>query len=231
MFAGLKVLFGGGISSARIKIFSKIILSNEGEVLSLTKTPTMFKQPARKPLDSSLSYIVIENRHIKSTDLCNQFLCTPIDPSIKVVHCSWIEQCASSKSFVDPKAFELDLSKNETKDDPPPQPLEKKRGLVAIDHISSQHRKKNRDWPSSPSLHITLQNSFPSQSESLGNGWYVLHSMIENQLRPSLLFKYGSSSESRHCVDVLGFDMDGTIITTRSGFNSSTLNNFFSLSA
>lgn len=58
--------------------------------------------------------------------------------------------------------------------------------------------------------------AFASTSiQSMGNGWFLLHNTIDGDRTPSLLFKF--SPVQRQCTSVVGFDMDGTIITTKSG--------------
>jgi hypothetical protein len=60
--------------------------------------------------------------------------------------------------------------------------------------------------------------SFSSPTfQSMGNGWFLLHNMIDGKQTPSLLFKFSPVQKS--CTSVVGFDMDGTIITTKSGLS------------
>lgn len=69
----------------------------------------------------------------------------------------------------------------------------------------------------------TTSHSFASgMIQSMGNGWFLLHNTIDGDRTPSLLFKF--SPVQRQCSSVVGFDMDGTIITTKSGKNIEELN-------
>jgi DNA 3'-phosphatase len=61
-----------------------------------------------------------------------------------------------------------------------------------------------------------FNTSFNSTTtQSMGNGWFLLHNTIDGDRTPSLLFKF--SPVQQQCTTVVGFDMDGTIITTKSG--------------
>jgi DNA 3'-phosphatase len=61
-----------------------------------------------------------------------------------------------------------------------------------------------------------FKTNYPSPTTiSMGNGWFLLHNTIDGNSIPSLLFKF--SPIQRQCTSVVGFDMDGTIITTKSG--------------
>ena len=102
MFRGITVLFGGGLSSARKKIFAKIFTDQGGVVITRTKSGLQSTQ-----LDPSLNYIIVENTRISRQKLCLDLKCSALDDNVKVLDCKWIEQCMSGRSFVDPSHFEV----------------------------------------------------------------------------------------------------------------------------
>lgn len=51
--------------------------------------------------------------------------------------------------------------------------------------------------------------------DPLGGGWFLLHNILDGDRTPSLLFKF--STTVRKCSTVIGFDMDSTLIVTKSG--------------
>jgi DNA 3'-phosphatase len=221
MFRGVVGLLSGGISSARIAIFTKILTSHEGTVLKRIKTASLFKKSKKiAPLDPLLTHIIVENRQITTTELCNQLNCLDIPSTVKVVHCSWIEECAKRKLFLDPINYEIDL---ETID----RPEEEKALDDAVDTapVKRSHSEdevmgfeSNRSKQSRVSEIRAMDLStatFGEDCHELGNGWHLLHNFLDGQMIPSLLFRF--AAEVRDCHRVVGFDMDGTIITTKSG--------------
>jgi hypothetical protein len=219
MFGGMKVLFAGGISSSRIKIFSKIVISSGGDVLTRTKTSSLFKKQKKiLPLDPSLTHIVIENRQITHSDLSNQLECPEIPSHVKLVHCSWIEEFGRLKAPVDSSPYEVDLSENEveTKRIEPEEEIESygsKRSEIESHEVMTQIKTRRR--LNTISCTDLASMTFEGHLESLENNWYLLHNLIDGNSIPSLLFRF--SNERRDCHQVIGFDMDGTIITTKSG--------------
>lgn len=108
MFRGICVLFGGGLSSARKKIFSNIFTTHGGVVL-----PTRSKSLKTKvQLDSALDYIIIENTEIKFEKLCGELKCETIDERVEVVDCAWIEKCVLAKALLPPGPYIVEKKKD-----------------------------------------------------------------------------------------------------------------------
>jgi hypothetical protein len=103
MFEGLTVLFCGGLSTARKKIFSKIFTDNGGNVVSHNAKHI----GKRADLDSSLNYIIVENTTISFAKLHKEFKCETFPEGVKVLDCKWIEQCMLSRCLLNPESFEI----------------------------------------------------------------------------------------------------------------------------
>jgi hypothetical protein len=109
MFQEKGVVFGGGISSARIEIFAKFWRSNGGTV-HIRKKPTT-RTTALSPMSpESIHLIVIENKKIRLHDLEKQLHCSTIPEEIAIVHSSWIERCAQYKEYVEIEPFLIQLT-------------------------------------------------------------------------------------------------------------------------
>ena len=222
MFSGLKVIFSGGLSTARIKVFTKLFVSNGGTVTTRKTTPSVFKKlTVSTPLDVDLDYIIIENKHLRLSEACKLLSCDDIPDSVKVLHCSWIEQCMSVKEKLDTTPFEVDLTQQDPIDNSATchmeeqqsssklsRPLEVDGTCAPLDHCTKRPR-------------ITFETidytamSFPDAEDS-GNGWRVVHSIIDGRRKTVAVFKF--NGPGRHGVHgVLAFDLDSTLITTKSG--------------
>jgi hypothetical protein len=96
------LIFTGGLTRARIKIFSKFVQSNDGRIFE-----TNVLHLKKVPLDDSIDFIIVQNKRIRVGDLCKQLNCSSIGTKAKVVHCSWIENCMSQKLWTDTRPFEI----------------------------------------------------------------------------------------------------------------------------
>jgi hypothetical protein len=229
MFSGLKVVFSGGLSAARIKVFSKLIIDNGGLVLTRNKTPSIFKKVVQAPLESDLDYVIIENKQIRLADAYKQLGCSEIPTTVKVIHCSWIEQCLVAKERLDSSPFEITLSDEslDTIVDIVATPAGNQEGCsssttrsrsdddVDANHADSHQQKRMRvgTFETVDSTSMTIDNA-----ERLSGDWHLIRGLIDKKMKPSALFKFSSDVRARtDCAGVLAFDMDGTLITTKSG--------------
>jgi hypothetical protein len=127
MFKDKGVIFGGGISSARIHIFTKFWQTNGGIVLSRKKPPG---RTTLTPLSTeNIHFIIIENKKIRLNDLEKQLHCSLIPEQIVIVHCSWIEKCARYKEYFDFEPFIIQPSEAVAPEVEASLALSKKRSL------------------------------------------------------------------------------------------------------
>lgn len=216
MFEGIQAIFTGGISNARISIFTNILIKNNGNVIKRIKTASLFKKMKKiTSLDENLTHIIVENRNLTYAELCHQLDCHEIPNHIKIIHCSWIEQCAKNKCLLDPIEYEVNLSMNEEKNT-----TEEKSEIPNLkrdisDDSEGQNSSKYSRRSDIEVLNISGQ-SYGEECHDMGNGWHLLHNIIDGQRIPSLLFRF--SEQSRICSRIVGFDMDGTLISTKSGW-------------
>ena len=185
----------------------------------------MFKPKNKKPLDSDINYIIIEHRKTTHADLCRQLYCPEIPQEIKVVHREWLEECLNKKQIVDVASYVVDVSSvaNSTTDSEEKSTVvDEKEGATPLSesHSLKLKRKHNDD-----------QDSYPECDESQIKHRKILEfscldpaSALEKEFntlltetgKPSLLYKFAPRTKSSF-HNLIAFDMDGTLITTKSG--------------
>ena len=176
-------------------------------------------------MESDLDYIIIENQQLQRSDACRQLSCDIIPDTVGVLHCSWLEKCLQEKEKVDTTPYEIKLQDqiivNSTSTSSP-----------SVTSSSSVTESSKSEGQSADALHETnqpkrqrlstfepvdeLSMNFPD-SELLDNQWRVIYTQIDSKRKPSVLFKFSSGQGRRDVKGVVAFDMDGTLITTKSG--------------
>jgi hypothetical protein len=216
MFRDMVCILTGGISSTRMNIFSKFLTSSGSVVLKRVKNAPLFKKKKiMTPLDESVTHLIVENPKITAHELCHQLECLMIPSQVKVIHSSWIEECAKMKAFINPTDFELNLAQNEIErnSNESLEDLNLKRHHSDDEFVQNNRSKQSRR--SEIEVNDLSTKEFEGECQDMGNRWHLLHNYIDGQFIPSLLFRF--SPEVKRCNQVIGFDMDGTIITTKSG--------------
>ena len=107
LFSGISVMLIG-MPNARVKVFSKIIQSNGGTVLTMAKKSSSLAATNRT-LSPCPDYIVVE-KPMTSRKLCEKLCCDTIPGNVEVVTCEWLVQCAAKKRQVDSDEFDAVLS-------------------------------------------------------------------------------------------------------------------------
>jgi hypothetical protein len=227
MFEDMVCILTGGISLTRMNIFTKILTSNGSVVVKRIRTASLFKKKKIiMPLDETVTHLIVENLKITTNELCKQLECSVIPNHVKVLHSSWIEECAKMKSFINPNDYEINVTENEIEQNSTEiiENLNMKRSHSDDEIEQTIQTKQSRR--SEIEVNDISTRDFEANCQEMGNGWYLVRSYIDGEMIPSLLFRF-SPEVRRRCNQVIGFDMDGTIITTKSGkFN---LNSSFGL--
>lgn len=109
MFQDQAILFCGGISAARAKIFAKIWTSHGGVVKTLpsNNNPLKRSSTAVPVMDQQIDILLVENKNISKEKLMKQLSCHEISPGVKIVHCQWLERCAQVKRAIDSVEYEI----------------------------------------------------------------------------------------------------------------------------
>ena len=106
MFQDQVILFSGGISAARVKIFAKIWTSYGG-IVKASSSNNPLKRSSCIPVLDQIDILLIENKNISKEKLMKQLSCHEISSRVKIIHCQWLERCAQVKRFIDWTEYEI----------------------------------------------------------------------------------------------------------------------------
>jgi hypothetical protein len=188
----------------------------------------MFQSKKMKPLESDINYIIIENRKITRADLCRQLICPEIPQSITVVHREWLEQCLNKKALLDVAAFVVDLtavapvSEDHTDTDTPP--VSKIGGKEVVSSFTSESesfssnlkRKRDDDESGVVENNKQIKKMEFTSLDPASSLKQEFNTLFTEAGKPSLLYKFAPLTKPTFS-ELIAFDMDGTLITTKSG--------------
>jgi DNA 3'-phosphatase len=189
-------------------------VEKSGVVSVREKIHPMFKPKALKPLENDLNYIIIENRKITSSDLCRQLNCPDIPQEILVLHREWLEQCLNRKSLVDVSDYIVDVSA-----------VPEDVAESSVEGLSSKRKRSDDDNETSRTSQCESVESRPKQQLKVMEFQYSkatipseeeFNTILSDSGKPSLLYKLCPVPRANF-NRVIAFDMDGTLITTKSG--------------
>jgi hypothetical protein len=195
------------------------------------KIHPMFKPKILHPLERDINFIIIDNRNITISELCHQLHCPDIPPEITVVHREWLEQCLSQKTLLDVEKYVIDVSatpttamktNNDSKIAHDDNNCEKKEGATTSSfEASTGSQKRKRDVDYSCDIVDDQVNSkllkgaiftYLDSSSLLHNEF---NTILSDTGKPSLLYHFAPLSKPTF-NQLIAFDMDKTLITTKS---------------
>jgi DNA 3'-phosphatase len=204
-------------------------MEKSGTIATREKIHPMFKPKFMKPLDDDINYIIVENCKTSHADLCRELYCPDIPHDITVVHREWLEQCLNKKMLVDVSAYIVDIFAVPVLAIEEVIGSDEKKSLADLDSGLKSKRKRSDETEWSDALHNTtadnnggsisykqtrtMEFTYVDPSRELGSDFDTL---LTDTGRPSLLFHFPPTSRAVF-NRLIAFDMDGTLITTKSG--------------
>lgn len=189
MLSGYYILLTG-FAQARVKTFGDLISKHGGVLVPRVKTAKLFRPP-KAPIEENVTHIVVPTT-ISKKDLCDQLNCIEIPTHLPVVQVSWLEKCFKEKSLLPIDDHVVDFNAAQA-------------GKCCTEEQPAK-RVKTSIPTATPSLPIIT--GIPSFTH---NTWHY----FPDSAMPSILYNFAYDRD--YATAMHAFDMDGTLITTKSG--------------
>ena len=170
----------------------------------------MFKPKKLKELENDVNYIIVENRKITLSTLCQQLQCPEIPETISVVHREWLEQCLNQKVLIGVEDFlvEMDTEHDTTAVIPEPTAPNSKRKFCNDDSMTDECINKTSKQRK------MIEFTALDPASNMQHGFNIIRSELSD--KPSLLYRFCRKTRPSFS-QIIAFDMDGTLISTKSG--------------
>ena len=182
----------------------------QGKVAIREKIHPMFKPKTLKPLDEEISHIIVEN--IKTIpELCRHLNCPEIPEKVVVVHRKWLEDCLCMKSLQDVAQYTIDKNAS------PEDKVHSKKEFSTNNKSLDSKRKRDGD--------CEVHGQEKRSRQAIGTFTYNCDErddanefgiLTASNGRASLLYFFPTLQRSTFS-NIIAFDLDGTLITTKSG--------------
>jgi DNA 3'-phosphatase len=217
-----------GLSAGQKKILSQNIIAEGGSIVA-TSAPIFGKAA----FNASVTHILIESTSITYEALCKLSNCISVPTSIPVLHTSWVVECMKQKSLVSTDRYliavstgmpdqTLDLSVHRTRSAssiPGSVELTEVYSEVSVavscegDEWNERYKEKMPDNEYVPLIGDTID----FREYAFGK-WYDRSDIVFSFVEPTMLYSKPVPDQTNHSLlPVIIFDMDHTIITTKSG--------------
>ena len=205
MFAKTFFLFCGGFSRRKLEILTAKLRDEKGEIINYVAKNKFFraKSEPQVALDDRVTHIVVDSDKPSLPNVRDILNCSSISDNVKVVRSTWLEKCFEENQILNENEFLiLDEIKNKSEaDDSSSQKSSREFHVEDVDGNNSKRRRTDQNE--------NLKNGV----EDNGSGWKILPVGNTN---PQISYKF--SSTQRSSTRIVGFDLDGTLITTKSGY-------------
>ena len=206
----------GELTKGRIEIFSTQINDRGGKVIQTKSYSQLFaNQLQRKPFDTSVTHLIVSNSLLKENDICTNLAITlppdgGIPDTVKVIHSEWLVKSLSDKALADETEYLLEFRRPE-------------RGNVLLETDTISGKKRCKDEVSSgfggsadddehqPIKQTRRVRSIVRSDDTQRGDWVKTDQVMYKY--------YGYSVSVGTCSPkkIVAFDMDGTVISTKSG--------------
>jgi DNA 3'-phosphatase len=211
MFAGVNAVISGTVQAVRASKLKDLIMSNGGTAIVKKVTAPIFAKKI-EPMDAKTTHILVSSRDVSVDVVKKQLGITQVPVSMKIIDAAWISD-SIVKSAIQPE--EEYIISNNMSAPSTASSLISSTDLTNSDSIFgavSVGGKRRRDDTENTEGTLPIKKNRLVSSTS---DWQTISSSGTNSEKPCVMYKI--SGDACDFSEMIAFDLDGTLIQTKSG--------------
>lgn len=231
MFTNQFIVISPDVSATQASIFTKAVVSKGGQCESRKKVAALFKSQQKVvKIDDSVTHVVVGSCSTKEK-LLQHLSCPDIPDHVNIMESRWLTECIKQNTLLDPSLYRVNfvsdsvatgsaslstlVASNKLVHSPSAVPCK-------CEETELSHPVKKICLPPSVPIVPLANKNVPSSSAASAAPpasaiQHGVWQMLPGQDSPAGIYKFNAPRLCSRNMTIYAFDMDGTLIVTKSG--------------